>query len=223
MSDFLIVVKDNAPAITTLVGVFTIIGGFIGAWIKNKREKEKYKLEKQKIEADKKSTYQQMITNNIAPMRQEWINDIRNKASNFLSNCDFIAAYKLAESRDSKQFIQDFESKFRQISLTHSELYFYLQMALPFSREVNGEEVSEKIRLHIKYIDDRFIDGGSIDKEKYEDINQVINCCSNNFKVLFKNEWNETKSLKEIDDEKYKVEKLPPPECTCSVKNTTLH
>lgn len=209
MSDFITLIKDNKEAVTFIVAVSGGIGFFLN-----------YFLARKKIKEDKKSIRQQMITNNIAPMRQEWINDVRNKASNFLSICDFIAAYKFATNKKDENFINNFKDKRSQASLTHSELSLYLHMVLPFSKAGgSNEEIPEIIRGHIKHINDILNGNIAIDLEKYENINGIIQCCSNNFKVLFKNEWNETKSLKEIDGKKPQVEKLSPPECTCSVKS----
>ncbi|SQI34672.1 Uncharacterised protein [Providencia alcalifaciens] len=203
--------------IVVMIGAFCmLIGGIIGFFAK-------YFIELKKMKEAKKSIRQQMITNNIAPMRQAWINDVRNKASDFLSNCYFILSYQLAKGNNNQHFIQDFEEILKRELIRHSELFFYLQMALPFSRGVNNEDVSEAIRIHIKYINENLSSHSSVTQERHDDIFRVISCCSNNFKVLFKNEWNETKSLKEISNVKQKTEKLQTPECTCSVKNTSLH
>ncbi|HGN1931971.1 TPA: hypothetical protein ACKRW7_000132 [Providencia rettgeri] len=201
MFDFLIVVKDNAIAITTLVGVFTIIGGFIGAHIKNKREKEKYELEKQKIESDKKSIRQQMITNNIAPMRQEWINDIRSKATKFLSLIDYMALYQNSHDSDDEEWKLRMKKIFDDNALLVDELYLYLLVALPFSREEKKEEIAESIRKKITGLYKRLQYDKTLPDEDYEKILTDIHSCLEDVKLLLKKEWEETKSLKEIDTE----------------------
>lgn len=202
MSDFLIVVKDNALAITTLVGVFTIIGGFIGAHIKNKREKEKYELEKQKIEADKKSVRQQMITNNIAPMRQLWINDVREKASLFLANAVAIQDHEeyteeLQKSHTKEEY-EVLENRFYDKIDKNDELYIQLKLLLPFENGDNKEKLAVDTMNSLKLVYDTI----GLNNQTKEDIkknNKKIDDCTEKFKILLKDEWNKTKSLKELD------------------------
>ncbi|MCM2366516.1 hypothetical protein AAFQ97_09605 [Proteus terrae] len=212
MDNALLFLKDNAVAVGIALTAVGLIGGAIGASIR-------FLIDNKKIANDKKSIHQQMITNNIAPMRQEWINDIRNKSSVFLSNCDFIIGYKLAKFTKEEDFIEKYRDSFKKSLFRHSELYLYLKMALPFSRDGNNEVVSDAIRSHLEYINDRLNERIGITSEIHDEIINAIQCCAENFKILLKNEWNETKSLKEINSEKHSIEKLPPPECTCSVKN----
>lgn len=215
MDNALLFLKDNAVAVGIVLTIVGLIGGAIGASIR-------FLIDSKKIENDKKSIHQQMITNNIAPMRQEWINDIRSKASIFLSNCDFIIAYKLSAFTNDKDFIEKYKNAFKESMFRHSELYLYLKMALPFSRGDNNEVVSDVIRHHLKYINDRLNERIGVTREMHDEVINAIQCCANNFKILLKNEWNETKSLKEINGKKHKIEKLPPQKCTCEVENT-LH
>ena len=191
MFDFLIVVKDNALAITTLGGACTIIGGFIGAWIKNKREKEKYELEKQKIESDKKSLRQQMITNNIAPMRQAWINDLRSTSSKFISEAIFIAAYEQSEKENKSK---DEENKFNEIKISIIRTLTYLDLLLPSKTETNNEKEAQKIREIMKIL--------IFHKEKNmsaEEFNKNVINIKKELRMLLKKEWEVTKSLKEIE------------------------
>lgn len=215
MFDFLIVVKDNALAITTLVGVFTIIGGFIGAHIKNKREKEKYELEKQKIEADKKSLRQQMITNNIAPMRQAWINDARNKISEFIHDSLLLRVELISFLFDMKK---SKGKKFKSINHeTREYILFskinqnvrYLDILLPFNLEdeSRNELLSEMVRENAFKIISNFDrvfnmlnDGNIIGIETFlNNVLSISDTMTSDAKKLLLQEWRVTKSLKEIE------------------------
>ncbi|HGM9984215.1 TPA: hypothetical protein ACKRFB_001978 [Proteus mirabilis] len=69
--------KDIVTMGTTIINiVYLVIGGAIGFLTK-------YFYESKKIKENKKAVRQQMITNNIAPMRQAWINDVRKISSEF--------------------------------------------------------------------------------------------------------------------------------------------
>ncbi|WP_265524962.1 YneF family protein, partial [Providencia rustigianii] len=71
--------KDIVTIVTALIGAACLlIGGAIGFFTK-------YFYENRKINESKKALRQQMITNNIAPMRQAWINEVRDKISELLS------------------------------------------------------------------------------------------------------------------------------------------
>lgn len=194
MFDFLIVVKDNALAITTLVGVCTIIGGFIGAWIKNKREKEKYELEKQKIEADKKALRQQMITNNIAPMRQDWINELREKIAKFLA----IATYlRRCNTEGNKENISSdvYYLRFLEKVDEFYSIYYSIEIMLPSKKEENKEELSESIRESFNKIRKLITNGNTTSKL----LDETINSDLVNIRGLLKQEWEVTKSLKEME------------------------
>ncbi|QXO44168.1 hypothetical protein [Morganella morganii] len=107
MSDFLTVVKDNALAITTLVGVFTIMGASIGFWLN-------FRLSRKKLESDKKALRQQMITNNIAPMRQAWINDVRERASNFIHQSKVLRMILFSAISDTLNLTQEQKKRKRK-------------------------------------------------------------------------------------------------------------
>ncbi|HIH4317191.1 TPA: hypothetical protein ACYSBI_001121 [Morganella morganii] len=226
MSDILLFFKDNSVPITAFTAILgAVLGSGITFWFSRQNYKlAKEKLEKDnaitqaKIEADKKALRQQMITNNIASMRQEWINDLRSKASRFFVMVDIISSYRQAKYLNDDEFIDKFKDTFITSLMEKKELELYLTMALPFSRDSHEEKIPDIIRNHLTYIDKKISHEPTWSKEKSEEIDDIVTCCANHFKVLFKNEWNETKSLKEIDSEKYKIEKLTPPECTCSVK-----
>lgn len=204
--------KDIVDMATALIGAFClVIGGAIGFFTK-------YFYENKKINESKKALRQQMITNNIAPMRQEWINDLRSKASRFFVMVDIIASCRQANYLGNTAFIDKFKDSFTTSLMEKYELELYLTMALPFSRDNHEETIPDIIRNHLAYISKNTSHETNWHKKKLDEIDDVVTCCANHFKVLFKNEWNETKSLKEIDSEKYNIEKLPPPECTCSVK-----
>lgn len=192
MFDFLIVVKDNALAITTLGGIFTIIGGFIGAWIKNKREKEKYALEKQKIESDKKSLRQQMITNNIAPMRQAWINNVRDQISALITTSDFTRTY-LHDIESSHAMFKD-ENERLKLTMDYGadavRILNNIKLLLPIN-EINYSLLIDDLKKLIDNIISNSLN--KIDREKLVD--KIIN----DSRELLKKEWEVTKSLKEIE------------------------
>ena len=226
MSDFLLFFKDNAVSITAFTAILSaVLGSGITIWFSRQNHKlAKEKLEKEnvitqaKIEADKKALCQQMITNNIAPMRQEWINDLRKKASRLFAVIDILSSYKLAVQIKNHSFTTAFEKTFETALVEQKELTAYLKMALPFSRNDHKEDISDIIRNHLTTIDTELSYKGEWNQNKSDEVLNMATCCANNFKVLFKNEWNETKSLKEIDEKKHEVIKLPPEECTCSLK-----
>ncbi|HHN8387491.1 TPA: hypothetical protein ACRRWX_003139 [Morganella morganii] len=207
MSDFFTLIKDNKEVISAIV----IVSGGVGFFLN-------YFLARKKINEDRKSVRQQMITNNIAPMRQQWINDLRKKTSRLFAVIDILSSYKLAVQIKNHSFTTAFKKTFETALVEQKELTTYLQMALPFSRNDHKEDISDIIRNHLKTIDTELQYKGVWDKNKSDEILDMVTCCANNFKVLFKNEWNETKSLKEIDEKKHEVIKLPPEECTCSLK-----
>lgn len=186
MSDFLTVVKDNALAITTLVGVFTIIGTGLGFWLN-------FRLSRKKIDSDKKALRQQMITNNIAPMRQEWISDLRESCADYLSDINFIIVFKTSDNEGFKNKIFD-EYKKRMYDI--SKKSSYIDLLLPFKRDGNEEVEAENLRNDLSKINDFFDE-----KEEYtlSDMKEIIIDCRNSLKILLKKEWEVTKSLKEIE------------------------
>ncbi|WP_341268763.1 hypothetical protein [Morganella morganii] len=205
---FFTLIKDNKE----VIAVIALVSGGIGFLLN-------YFLARKKINEDRRSVRQQMITNNIAPMRQEWINDLRSKASRFFVVVDIIASCKQAKLDKNTDFIEKFKDSLITSLMEKYELELYLTMALPFSRDNHEETIPDIIRNHLTYISKNISYKTKWHKKKSDEIDNAVICCANHFKVLFKNEWNETKSLKEIDSKKYKIEKLLPPECTCSIRN----
>ncbi|HAT3807769.1 TPA: hypothetical protein I8608_000568 [Morganella morganii] len=206
MSDLLTVVKDNALAITTLVGVFTIIGAALGFWLN-------FRLSRKRLESDKKNLRQQMITNNIAPMRQEWINDLRKSAANFISTSvklnNTIHELGILINRFNPD-IQD-EPTPEILNTTHiigelifklNELYTYINILLPFSSRDNDEYRAEKLRLCMKIICDS-TKSLTLDRNSHTIHTNMANKIHKYLELhamkLLKKEWEVTKSLKEIE------------------------
>lgn len=205
MSDFLTVVKDNALAITTLVGVFTIMGASIGFWLN-------FRLSRKKLESDKKALRQQMITNNIAPMRQAWINDVRERASNFIHQSKVLRMILFSAISDALNLTQE-QKKEREnnasiIYYQLNESAQYLDLILPYSIDGDRSETeADNLRKNIMDIIDIFdsifreIDSrntGGID----DHLNKILSTtelASKNTKSVLLKEWRETKSLKEIE------------------------
>ncbi|OQP28734.1 hypothetical protein B2H99_02270 [Morganella morganii] len=189
MSDFLTVVKDNALAITTLVGVFTIIGTGLGFWFN-------FKLSRKKLESEKKALRQQMITNNIAPMRQAWINDLRLTSSQFISEAIFISAYHTYKKNKSKDENEDNdeEKKFNEMKVSIIRTTTYLDLLLPSKTEKNKEKEAQKIRKIMKEL--IFCNEKNMSPEEF---NQKVINIKIELRSLLKKEWEVTKSLKEIE------------------------
>lgn len=185
--------------------VYLLIAGVIGGFLTNWWKRKKYLLDKQrleyvielsrnKIEADKKSLRQQMITNNIAPMRQIWINDLRKSCADYFSDINFIIVYGNSKDDEFKSEIRE-EYKSRVFSL--SKKFSYIDLLLPFKRDNNEEVEAEEFRASLSKIDLFF--NSTEDKPSYEDMKENIVNSREKLKKLLKKEWDETKSLKEID------------------------
>ncbi|WP_368899655.1 hypothetical protein [Morganella morganii] len=189
MSDFLTVVKDNALAITTLVGVFTIIGTGLGFWLN-------FRLSRKKLESDKKALRQQMITNNIAPMRQQWINDVRVKSAELLSDLHFILVCKTLKNKDNDRS-EKLIKKGLDLLPTIQYKLTYLEILLPssddesLSNELSGIRHCLNILMSLSYLPDEDVDK----KYAFDTISTAIICIRN----ILKKEWEVTKSLKEIE------------------------
>ncbi|HAT1526564.1 TPA: hypothetical protein PC505_002453 [Morganella morganii] len=195
MSDFLTVVKDNALAITTLVGVFTIIGAGLGFWLN-------FRLSRKKLESDKKALRQQMITNNIAPMRQEWINDLRTSATQYIDNMKHILSFE-----KYKDFIQsntnnnEFElRRDKYLKRIERVVYIstYMSLLLPFKNEKNTETLAENVRNTLTKIE-IFLSIPEPTQDEIKQTNILLDKLINDFRFLLKEEWNKTKELKEIE------------------------
>lgn len=189
MSDFLTVVKDNALAITTLVGVFTIIGTGLGFWLN-------FRLSRKKLESDKKALRQQMITNNIAPMRQQWINDVRVKSAELLSDLHFILVCNTLKNKDNDRS-EKLIKKGLDLLPTIQYKLTYLEILLPssddesLSNELSGIRHCLNILMSLSYLPDEDVDK----KYAFDTISTAIICIRN----ILKKEWEVTKSLKEIE------------------------
>ena len=189
MSDFLTVVKDNALAITTLGGVLTIIGAGIGFWLN-------FRLSRKKLESDKKALRQQMITNNIAPMRQAWINDVRDKSAELLSDLHLILYSKIKRGKNDTLNDSQHNSVMNLIQGIQYK-WSYLNLLLPLPTESNKEEKSSKIiNCFEKIMKLTYLPNTEVDKK---DVNDSLKECTALLRQLLKEEWEVTKSLKEIE------------------------
>ncbi|HCD1132967.1 hypothetical protein KDV25_18170 [Morganella morganii] len=181
--------KDIVNMVTALIGgLCLVIGGAIGFFTK-------YFYESKKIKENKKALRQQMITNNIAPMRQEWINTLRTSSSEYFTDINLIVIYQ--NSKDEK-FRDEFRSQYTSAVLNYQFKYSNLDLMLPFKREGNDENEAEKVRKKLEELDNYF----RVDKDKRPSpkiIKSKIKECRELLKTLLKKEWDETKSLKEID------------------------
>lgn len=199
MSDFITLIKDNKEAVAFIVAVSGGVGFFLN-----------YFLARKKIKEDKKALRQQMITNNIAPMRQEWINDIRTKTTKFLSLLDYMALYKKSHTSENEEWKLKVKEIYERNVLLVDELYFYLLIALPFSRDDKKEDLADDIRDKIKSIYEQIRSKDVLSSNEYDSILNDIYSCLEVIKHLLKKEWEETKSLKEIEEGVFfkKIKKL---------------
>lgn len=204
--------------------IYLLIAGMIGGFLTNWWKRKKYLLDKQKleheiessrakIESDKKALRQQMITNNIAPMRQAWINDVRSKTSEFIHDSlklrIEIHAYILHAQENEPIPITSESIEYILFSKINLESR-YLDLLLPFNlpEEERNEEVAESLRgniIDIRWNFDEIF--SSVDNGIYNDLEPYVNNVlrlSNeaieNSKKLLLQEWRVTKSLSEIDD-----------------------
>ncbi|HDU8646169.1 hypothetical protein [Morganella morganii] len=200
MSDFLSFFKDNSVSITVVI---TITSVFVTFWFSRKNYKlAKDKLEKDnvaiqaKIEADKKSLRQQMITNNIAPMRQAWINDVREKSAELLADLHLILYSKISRANNN-DIIKNQEESVKDLIKKIQYKWSYLSILLPLPTKNNPEGTSQKIitcfnaLMELTYLPN--------DKINKSDINKSLGECTVFLRQLLKEEWEVTKSLKEIE------------------------
>lgn len=188
--------KDIVTMLTAIIGaICLVIGGTIGFFTK-------YFYENKKINESKKALRQQMITNNIAPMRQAWINDVREKASLFLANAgaiqDHMEYIEELKKNHTKEEYEVLESRFFEKIDKNDELYVQLKLLLPFENGDNKEELAVNTMNSLKIVYDT-IGFNNQTKEEIIENNKEIDNCAEKFKILLKDEWNKTKSLKELD------------------------
>lgn len=198
--------KDIASMLLDLSNIISVLlGGAIGFIAK-------YFFEFKKMKEDKKAIRQQMITNNIAPMRQAWINDVRKQSSNFIHQSKVLRMILHSTISDVlKLTAEDKKEREHNASIIYYQLNEsaqYLDVLLPYSiKGDKNEPEADKLRLQIQTIielfDDIFAD---IDCGKTDNINININKIleSTNLAIIHTKdvllkEWRETKSLKEIE------------------------
>lgn len=184
MSDFITLIKDNKDA----VGVIVAVSGGIGFFLN-------YFLARKKIKEDKKALRQQMITNNIAPMRQAWINDLRKTSSEIIGHLQFIIQIKsLIKSGDSNAnlFYIEHRSKYYELLCQIN----YLELLLPANKDgsqpIESSNVKTKLENILNYLNKKNTDN-NLKKTKNE-----IEQLSIEIKIILKKEWEVTKSLNEM-------------------------
>lgn len=177
--------KDIVTMLTAIIGaICLVIGGTIGFFTK-------YFYENKKINESKKALRQQMITNNIAPMRQAWINDVRGKISEIitlhgytnglLSNDNDIELFESKKEQNNAIFL----NLKRIILLTNQ-----LKLLLP-KNEIEYSELIEMIDAIANSVFNHELSAESIAKINNDIIEKT--------RTLLKKEWEVTKSLKEIE------------------------
>ncbi|HEK2000883.1 TPA: hypothetical protein ACNH9C_000566 [Proteus mirabilis] len=188
--------KDIVTMLTAIIGaICLVIGGAIGFFTK-------YFYESKKLKENKKALRQQMITNNIAPMRQEWINDLRKSCADYFSDINLIIVYTNSKNDEFKLEMRE-EYKSRMVSL--SKKFVYIDLLLPFKRDNNEEVEAEEFRDSLSEVNSFF--NSTEDKPSFNDMKKHIADSREKLKKLLKKEWEETKSLREIDDKPNKKKK----------------
>ncbi len=199
--------KDIASMLLDLSNIISVLlGGAIGFIAK-------YFLEFKKMEEDKKALRQQMITNNIAPMRQEWINDLRTNLSNFLyiskrvnNHISFYVTRYMeinpSSPKEVPDYLKELEKQIEKDVLKINEIFTYVNLLLPFASKTKMEYEAELLRkcmmIMCQSYMNVFIDKPNI-PTYIETIIKVEPYCQRYVKKVLKKEWDETKSLKEIE------------------------
>lgn len=199
--------KDIASMLLDLSNIISVLVGGVLGFI------AKYFLEFKKMKADKKSLRQQMITNNIAPMRQEWINDLRKSSAKFIStsaklnNKIFdleILKNKFNPDINDHPTIEILNTivEISELIFKLNELYTYVNILLPFSSKDNNEYRAERLRSCMKIICNSakiLISDKSSAMAHMNMANKIHQYLENHTMKLLKKEWEVTKSLKEIE------------------------
>ncbi|HGM9855724.1 hypothetical protein H7E95_03495 [Proteus mirabilis] len=219
--------KDIVSMWSEIINViYLLIAGVVGGactfwWNRKKYLLDKQKLEHEiassraKIEADKKSLRQQMITNNIAPMRQAWINEVRNKVSEFNHQSrmlrskiytNFGTGIKHSEEKLTR-LNDEISSDFYRLN----ELSEILDLLLPFNidSENRREEIAENLRESINetiknctqvlFLISKNEKDVKVMTSAINSIRTSVDKVNSSAKKLLLQEWRVTKSLKEIE------------------------
>ncbi|EML0364719.1 hypothetical protein RI835_004137 [Providencia rettgeri] len=181
MSDFITLIKDNKEAVGFIVAVSGGIGFFLN-----------YFLARKKIKEDKKAIRQQMITNNIAPMRQAWISEVRVKISEFISTSNFARIYMHDLKSDDKLFSN--ENERHRLIVEHCSKSVMALCSLKLLLPVNEDDYSLLVDDLTK-INENVNTNSLSDEERKNLVNKIIN----QSRKLLKKEWEVTKSLNEIE------------------------
>lgn len=189
MDSALLFLKDNAVAVGVVLTFIGLVGAVVGASVR-------FLIDSKKIENEKKALRQQMITNNIAPMRQAWIIELRQKSAELLADFHLILYGKLSKKSGTK-LSEIKENEILNLMTTIQYKSSYLGMLLPLSTKEKPEEKSKKIAKHLNVLMQMtYFPNDAISKE---DINKELGECINTIKELIKDEWEVTKSLTEIE------------------------
>ncbi len=189
MDSALLFLKDNAVAVGIVLTIVGLIGGAIGA-------SARFLIDSKKIENEKKALRQQMITNNIAPMRQAWINEVRQKSAELLADFHLILYGKISKNNKTQLSILK-DSDILDLMTTIQYKSSYLSLLLPLSTEKKPEEKSKQIAKHLNILTK--MAALPNDKVVKEQVNKELRECVQVIKELIKDEWEVTKSLKEIE------------------------
>ncbi|EPJ8338456.1 hypothetical protein PPN77_06505 [Proteus mirabilis] len=182
--------KDIASMLLDLSNIISVlIGGVIGFIAK-------YLLEFKKMKEDKKAIRQQMITNNIAPMRQAWINDLRKTSSEYLSDINIITTFLKQKTKNGGTELRE---EWKKRVFSYAEKYAYLDLMLPLERDGHDEKEANEVREALSNLH-KLCKLKNIDNMNTDNVSKATNDFKNKLKTLLKKEWEVTKSLKEIDD-----------------------
>lgn len=202
MDIFFTFIKDNKEVLLFIVTVSGSIGFFLNYFLTRKKMKE-----------GKKALRQQMITNNIAPMRQAWINDVRKASSEFAFSTikakGLIELYlcKLAEfNPDTSDHLPsdviELEKLIDKEIHKLNEIYTYIDLLLPSDsnrkNEYRAEMVRKCMRLTCEYFNKIISEKKNIQGYIIRNL-KIHPYLKLHTKKLLKKEWDETKSLKEIE------------------------
>lgn len=188
--------KDIVTMGTAIISIVClVIGGAIGFFTK-------YFYENKKINESKKALRQQMITNNIAPMRQAWINDLRASATQYIDNMKHILSFeKYKDFIQSSTNNEEFELRKKEyLKRIEKVIYIstYMSLLLPFKNKKNTEILAENVRDKLAEIE-IFLGVTEPTQDEIKQTNILLDELINDFRFLLKEEWNKTKELKEIE------------------------
>ncbi|HEJ9411926.1 TPA: hypothetical protein SMM66_000493 [Proteus mirabilis] len=201
--------KDIVTMLTAIIGaICLVIGGAIGFFTK-------YFYESKKLKENKKALRQQMITNNIAPMRQAWINEVRNKVSEFNHQARMLRSKIYTNFgtgiEHSKEELTRLNNEISSDFYRLNELSEILDLLLPFNidSENRREEFAENLRdginetikncTQVLFLISKNEKDVKIMTSAINSIRTSVDKVNSSAKKLLLQEWRVTKSLKEIE------------------------